>query len=127
MWSSSGSFGGVIANICLHSIHQEAQLVAERFVAVGHPDVCDVGPSYVVAGWAFLQVVGANEVFLLLWTKRQNLLVCVRIKTINRSQGPLEANVGPLGANVGPLGANMGPLGANIGPMEANMEAKLLL
>lgn len=70
-------FSGVDANICLHSIHKETQLIAESFVAVGHPDICNVCPSNIVASWSVLQVVGTNKVFLLLWVKRQkNVFVC---------------------------------------------------
>lgn len=61
-----GSWSGAVANICLHSVHEEAQLVAEGLVAVRRADVRHVRPPYVVAGRPVLQVVGTEEVLLLL-------------------------------------------------------------
>lgn len=72
-------FSGVSANICLHSIHKETQFIAESFVAVGHPDMCNVCPPNIVASWSVLQVVGTNKVFLLLQINRQKMCLFVPV------------------------------------------------
>jgi len=50
----------------LHGVHQEAELVAQRLMAVRQPDLGHVCPPDVVPVWAVLQVVWTQEVLLLL-------------------------------------------------------------
>lgn len=52
----------------LHCVHQKAEFIAQSLVAVGHANLRHVGPLDVVALRPVLQVVGTNEVFLLLQT-----------------------------------------------------------
>jgi len=51
------SLGYAGVNVRLHGVHQEAELVAQRLVAVGHADLGHVRPPDVVAPRSVLQVV----------------------------------------------------------------------
>lgn len=54
------------AGLGLHSLHQEAELIAQGLVAVGHADLSHIGPSNVIPVGPVLQVVGPQEVLLFL-------------------------------------------------------------
>lgn len=71
MWSLELSVCGVRPHVGLHRVHQEAELVPQGLVAVRHPDLGHVGPPDLVALRAALQVVGADEVLLLLEVKEK--------------------------------------------------------
>ncbi len=63
------SLSWATANICFHCIYKKTELIAQRLMTVGHSDLCHVCPPNVIALRSILQVIGANEVFLLLGGK----------------------------------------------------------
>lgn len=54
----------------LHSVHQEAELIAQCLVPVRHADLCHVGPLNIVPLWSILQVVHPQEMLLFLRRSR---------------------------------------------------------
>lgn len=50
----------------LYRIHDEAELVAQRLMSVGHADLGDVGPTDVIPLWPVFQIVHPDKVLLIL-------------------------------------------------------------
>lgn len=65
-----------------HRVHQEAELVTQRLVSVGHADLRHVGAPDVVPFGSVFQVVGPEEVLFLLLNKNGSYnMPCITVRT----------------------------------------------
>lgn len=58
----------------LDCVNDEAKLITQGLVSVGHADLGHVGPADVVALWSVFQVVHPDKVLLILQTHDRKLL-----------------------------------------------------